>query len=549
MADIVALDRRREDRETERTGIELVWRLIEQFIFPFRGDFYGSAGGIDGNIEWRKRGIYDGTAAIANMNLGANMNSGLTNPLFPWFFLKIRQKELQDRRDVKEWLQDVSRIIFEYLRDSNFNLKANEVYVDLPSYGTGAMVEEVEEDGSGDLKKIKFDSMTVGDYVFEVDAEDNVTAFWKTRRWTIRQIVDKFGGPFNLPEGLRERAVQNINDPTKLEIIYCIYKREGADPDFDRFKVLAPEYRPFGRAYYWKDNKAQIGEEGGFYEMPVYIPRWRTTAGSVWGNSPAMICLANILSLNEVIEYILKNLEKAVDPPTKGTKRGVIGDVDLSAGGHTVVRSLKDLEVFLAKGDFNAGELSKRDLREMIKECFFMDQLQLKDSPAMTATEVNARFQLMQRLLGPTLNRLQEDWLDKVIERTFGILFRYKKLPEMPEVLMKNQAEWDIEYAGPIAKAQQEALAQAIEKYLGTVTALGQTFESAIDVPKIEELLILLAELRGIPLDKLNDKAERNNIQMGRQEQRQLQQQLEMATQGAEVMKTAKEAGAIDNAA
>lgn len=542
MPDIQGLEKRRLARESERTGIEIIWKLIEAYIFPFRGDIYGSTAP-DGTINWHKRKIYDGTAAVANQNLGANMNSGLTNPLFQWFFLTIRQKEYRDIREVKEWLQEVGRIIFEQLRDSNFNLKANECYLDLPSYGTAAMVEEVEETDTGDLDRIVFDSMSVGDYVFEVDAEDNILTFWKKREWDIQQLEEKFG-LFGLTEKLRQKAINNPNDTTKHEIIYCIFRRKAIDID-DRFQVVAPINRPYGRVYYTLAGKEMLGEEGGFYEMPIYLPRWRTTSGSVWGNSPAMVCLSNTLTLNEIIEYILKNLEKVVDPPTKGTKRGVISDVDLSAGGHTVVRNLKELDFFHAGGDFNAGEMSKKDLREMIKECFFMDQLQLKESPAMTATEVNARFQLMQRLLGPTLNRLQEDWLDKVVERTFGIMFRYKKLPPMPQILADNEIEWDIEYAGPIAKAQQEAQAQSIERFLTTVGNMKAVFEEAGDVPKVDELLLSLAELRGIPLDKLNDLAERTASGQRRGKQAALANSLQVLEGGANVAKTAAEAEAL----
>lgn len=538
MVDIAKLEQKRILLESERSGVEFVWKLIEMFIFPFRGEMYGSPQE-EGSVDWRKRDIYDGTAAIANQNLAANMNSGLTNSLYQWFMLKMRDKKLNSEADVKDWLQRSGARMFEELGDSNFELKANETYLDLPSFGIGAQIEEVEENKDGSFKKLIFSSVPVGEYVFETSIDGSLLNFWRKLSMTLTQIEDKFG-EWDIPSSLQQKIAAGKTSTEKMEVIFCVFRRQWIDEE-DKFGVIAPEDRPFGMVYYLVDNNSMIGDEGGYYEMPVFLPRWRTTSGSIWGNSPAMLCLSNVLSLNEIIEYILKNLEKAIDPPTIGTKRGVIGDVDLSAGGHTVVRSLKELEPFLAKGDFRAGELSKTDLRDMINRTFFMDQLQLKESPAMTATEVNARFQLMQRLLGPTLNRLQVDWLDPLIQRTFGILYRYNQLPELPQVLADNESDLDIEYTGPMAKAQQEVRAQAIEQVLGTAIGLIEAFPEIRNVPKAAQLYEELAELRGIPVSDLNSKAEQKRITDAQKQQMEDQQMLENTGQGVDIMQKVKE--------
>jgi len=511
-------------------------------MFPFRGEGYGG-GGSEGEVEWRRRDIYDGTAAIANQNLAANMNSGLTNSLFQWFLLKLRDQRLNDNAEVKSWLQRSGNRIFEELQDSNFELKANETYLDLPSFGIGAMVEEVEEDKVGDFDKLIFSTVPPGEYVFELSIDGDLLNFWRKLRMTLVQMEDKFG-LFGLPKKYQEKIMAGTTDTPKYDVIFHIFRRKGIDQD-ERFQILKPTLRPYGRIYYVVEGKEQLGEEGGYYEMPVYLPRWRTTSGSIWGNSPAMLCLSNVLSLNEMEEYILRHAEKAIDPPTIGTKRGVFGNVDVSAGGHTVVRTLKDLTTLPMGGDFRVGEMNKNDLRDMINRTFFMDQLQLKESPAMTATEVNARFQLMQRLLGPTLNRLQVDWLDPLVQRTFGILFRYNKLPELPSILADQGADLDIEYTGPMAKAQQEVRASSIEQFLGTVGALLDAFPDIRNVPKAKEMISELAELRGISVDKLNSKIEQNTLEKNQQAQIEQQQQIQNMEQGAGIAKTAAEAEEI----
>jgi len=97
------------------------------------------------------------------------------------------------------------------------------------------------------------------------------------------------------------------------------------------------------------EDATQLGDEGGYFEMPAFVPRWRKTAGSQWGYSPAMVCLSDVLTLNQLVELILIAGEKVVDPPVLGRRRGVFGDVDLRAGGYTTVADEKSITVFESK--------------------------------------------------------------------------------------------------------------------------------------------------------------------------------------------------------
>ena len=83
------------------------------------------------------------------------------------------------------------------------------------------------------------------------------------------------------------------------------------------------------------------------------------------------------------------------------------------------------------------------------------DQLELNEGPQMTATEVQVRYELMQRLLGPTLGRLQSEFLNPIVERAFYSMLRGNALPPMPEVLQQIGGDLDIEYVGPLARSQK----------------------------------------------------------------------------------------------
>ena len=84
------------------------------------------------------------------------------------------------------------------------------------------------------------------------------------------------------------------------------------------------------------------------------------------------------------------------------------------------------------------------DLRERIRTMFFLDQLQFQGAPRMTATEVVERTERTLRLLGPTLGRLQSEFLGPMIERIYGVLSRSGRLPEPPESIAEQELK--IEY-------------------------------------------------------------------------------------------------------
>ena len=150
----------------------------------------------------------------------------------------------------------------------------------------------------------------------------------------------------------------------------------------------------------------------------------------------------------------------------------------------------------------------------------------------MTATEVSVRYELMQRLLGPTFGRLKSDLLDKVVRRTFNILFRAGQFPATPQIVRDAQAELDIQYVGPMARAQKAERVGAIERYTQNVVALATAVaplapEKAMQLlDNIDPLKIPreLAELLGVPIDLLPTEGD---VEKARKQREQMQAQMQ----------------------
>jgi hypothetical protein len=400
--------------------------------------------------------------------------------------------------------------MYQDLQDSNFNLESNEFYLDLTSYGTSIMIEEVPDEL--EWKGIEFSAAPLADIYFDMNRKGDIKNLYRKMEWLPSQIIDKFG-----EEGIPEFIIQALAAApnTKILLIYCIFERP-SKADADVSKKLSPKERPYGSKYIFHKDASEIGTEGGKYEMPAFITRWRKVSGSRWGHSPAHVCLSDILTLNELTEETLEALGKVVDPSTMVTERGLLSDLDLGRGGLTVVRSKDDIWAYESRARFDVGELKTDRLQNAVRSAFFIDQLEVTENTSDTAFEFGKRYEMMQRLLGPTLGRIVSDFLDPMIKRTFNIEKRAGRLPEHPQSVGDAQAEYDIRYIGPLPRAQRMQVVQAIDQYLGGIAARAEFFPEALDIPDIDAMEREIAELSGVPTKLLKNQKEINDTREAR---------------------------------
>lgn len=518
---------------SERKGtVEQVWDLIEKFVLPLRGDFYVSLTD-EGEVDWHRRGIYDATAIFSCQSLAASIHGNLTSPAQRWFELKFRDEAINEDDTAKEWLDESTNIIYDALHEANFDIEIAEAYLDLVGFGTSVLTEELDEDSG----KLNFTAIPVREIFFEEDEKKKVYRLYRKIQWTPVQIIAKFGED-KVPQQVKDKAESPDSSTERMEVIFCIYPRD-VPKDIDTGKPIVPEKRPFGYKYVLKTGMETLGDEGGYYEMPAFVSRWRKTAGSKWGHSPATVALADILTLNQIKEATLEAAGKAIDPANLAEESALIGDINLDRGSLTVVTDINGVKPYESGSRFDVSNMEIQMLTDAIRRYFYTDQLELKESPAMTATEVNVRYELMQRLLGPTFGRLKSDLLDPLIQRAFNILFRAGQLPELPEQL--TDASLDIEYSGPLPRAQQFDSATAIQNFLMSAAQLAEIFPEALDVVDIDGAMRTMATMRGVPAKALRGEAEIEEIRQGRQQQQASMAQATQAQAAGEAMKSVGE--------
>ena len=152
------------------------------------------------------------------------------------------------------------------------------------------------------------------------------------------------------------------------------------------------------------------------------------------------------------------------------------------------------------------------EVREQIKQSFFIDQLQLKDGPQMTATEVNARTDEHLRLLGPILGRMHHELLAPLIARVIGIIKRERDLlpPDMPAEL--GNINLEVFYNSQIAKAQRIAEGQNLDRAIVQVTPFLQADPTVMDNLDLDQIVRYSFDLNGVPAELFRDGKEVEQI-------------------------------------
>jgi len=470
--------------ENQRKIVEEQWNVIEKFVAPYKGKFFKTPSG-ESSVEWNHRDIYDATAVQSHIQLASSLHGSLTNPAIVWFEMQWRDPLLRKNHEAQVWIERATKRVYEELQDSNFNLEVNSVYRNLTSFGTAFITEEPKEDLTEKWEGVQFTSIPLKEAYFEPDEYGQCYNFYRRLQWKPSKIIDKFGIE-NVPE--RVRNLYEAASDEETTVLFCVYTRQGKDDDDTNKVEMTPENRPFGWSYVGH-NDGHVYKTGGYYEMPAYVPRWETTDESVWGNSPAHYALADILTLNQLVALDLKAREKVIDPALLAQERALINTLDLSPGAVNVVRDVSQIKPFESAARFDVVEATIVRLQTAVQKYFYIDQLELKESPAMTATEVQVRYELMQRLLSSTMSRLKEDLLDPVLQRTFNLLFRAGELGELPAGV--EAGEYDIEYIGPLSRSMRFDQSASIERWitqLQLIAQMGPMAEKIMLVPDYDAI-------------------------------------------------------------
>jgi hypothetical protein len=509
---------------SQRAPWETDWRDCATYIQPRKLGAIGKPATPGEKLTTR---LFDSTAIHANGLLGASLQGSLTSPAMRWFKLRMRNDDLNRVQAVQEWLDLCGARVYSALQQSNWNAETFEAYLDLGAFGTAAvfMVERDDEGAPGPgFRGMLFKAIPIGTYVIAEDAEGRVDTLGYTFSLPAIVVLERFGATAC---GERLGTMAKEKPQTPVELLHWIAPRRGGA--YGGKKLDKP-----WKSCYVSEKDKRLLEEGGYDMAPFAVPRWTKASGETYGRGPGHTALPDIRTLNRMTELELRAIAKAIEPPLLARHHGVIGAVRTTPGAITTVRddprtALIPLE---SGAKFQVGQIKSEQLKNAIRDMFYNGQLQLPSNQPMTATETERRYELMNRVLGPTLGRLEYEHTNPTVMRTFALMFQAGALPPPPSEVLEaaqlGEDHLDVVSEGPLARAQKGSDVLAWERTFAVTLPIAQVDPSAMDVYKLDEVVRMVGEASGVPARAFRSEIE--IAEMRAQRQAQLEQTQKMDT-------------------
>lgn len=443
---------------------ETHWQEIADLVHPFDDNFVSQD---EAPGSEKMTFIYDSTGVHANQLLSSGLFSMGTNPSQKWFELEVVDPRLSRIRDIAIWVRTISDVMYYEINrpTAHFNTAMHELYLEYGAYGNGILLVTETLDRMG----LRFQALPLSDTYLTEGALGLMDGLFRGYDRTVRQLGQKFGLQ-NLSEAVQKQHEENKLDE-RVNGAHCIIPASDYGIN-SRF--------PFLTVYIDLDNK-HINGASGYYELPFMAPRFYKNPWEQYGRGPGTTALPDVKMLQEVMRTTIRAAQKRTDPPLQAPDDGFLNPVRTTPGGINFYRAgtADRIEPIKFGSDPGVGYDVIEDIRNRIREIFFVDQLQLQEGPQMTATEVLQRTEEKLRLMGPVMGRLEAELLGPMLSRVYGILMRQGKLPQPPEVL-QNQ-EFKVTYTSPIARAQEQTEANSIMRSLEVLSPFIEMDNSVAD--------------------------------------------------------------------
>lgn len=517
-----------------------VLRDIGDYMAPYRGRWQTEGQDQRGKRKGLK--VINNTAGRAFMILSSGMMAGLTSPGRPWFKLTTPDPDLAEFTPHRRWLDDVARSMRSTFARSNLYNVLPSVYGELGPFGTTALLESDDPHSV-----VRFYPFTIGSFTIAQDDRLVVDTFCREYKATVRQLVSRFG---------LHKVSQRVAED---------WKANRLENEVDCLHIISPNLtqnvRGFGwekmpiREEYWEKagDKDEPLLRAGYRERAIFVPRWDVAGDDLWGTGLGHTILGDVKQLQFLERRKEDVIEKHTAPPLeagmelRGKRLSLLaGDVNYTNPQQSGGASIRPIVTThpQAYGEVREDiESMERKIRAACFEDLFL-MLANDTRSGITAREVEERHQEKMLVLGPVLERLNEELFDPMIDRTFAIMQRrsepvWKKIldgnpllpPPPPDM---EGVELRVEYTSILAQAAKATNTRGLEAFGMFVTGISQAKGAAdavglADKVNWDQMVDEYADAQGVPARIINDDDTVKSMRADRAQQQQMQQMAQMA--------------------
>lgn len=403
----------------------------------------------------------------------------------------------EDEEEVREFLQGAGDKFFSILHNgTNFGTAVGEWAMDLPT-GTAAMLVQKGPDIN---EPVQYQPVPILSIAMDEGPAGTVGGIFRKPRVMYRNLKAEWRD-IKLDSDM-EKQIGDSPDAMCEGLWEATYY--DMEEDVWRYEVLLK-----------KGSKRVV--ERSYQTNPWVIVRLNKAAKEVNGRGPLFDVLADIKTINKMVELVLRNAALAVSGVWTAVDDGVLNPdtVRIVSGsvisvsrnqGHPAGPALAPLE---RPGDFSVAQIEHERLAMSIKQALLDEGLPPMQGGIRTATEIVERIKELAQDIGANFGRLIGEGVIPIIERSLDVLSEWG-LVDMKGVKIGG-AGVKVTITSPIAQIQNLDDVQKIVQTLELSYALVGK-ELTMRIIKVEDVVKAIAEKLGFPSELLRTKEELKSL-------------------------------------
>ena len=540
--------------KNNKQSLKSLFQLISEYVYnrKYDGQDIPNAG------IFADEDIYDNTAQRAN-GIMANVMVNNIWPNGPRTFSLGRTWDTPDTEEVKTYFSYVNQQMYSVMDNTKAGLQTalDEYMLDQGAFATSGIYGKEKEDDRA--VPVRYEAWSIKGRYIDEGPDGNIDTIFSEISMSVRNAVKVYGYE-NLSARVR-KDFDNGDIENKVKILHVIEPRLERDKSKKGVKDM-----PIASIHIEVDTR-KILKESGMEEMPVFIGRFSKVPGEIYGRSPAMVAMADILEINAVREAISIATEKQLDPPMAVYDDGALGAgaIDTSAGAINVfsvtgrLNAGKPIEPLYTVGELQSSYTHIDTLKETINNHFYLDRLlDFNNETRMTLGEAQLRNALRGQSLGAFYARQENEVITPMIERTFNILLKLGRLgviqgskeeveqlkrgmqpvyipEELVQRMMNGEDFYEITYLSPAKRTMQSEELRGIIETANFAVQVAPASPEIIDNIDFDKLIARVAKLSGAPMELIKDSDTVKKIREARAKQQEEIAKMEQARQQSEI--------------
>lgn len=448
------LSRRVQSLKAVRIEFENLWKEIRQYVEPSIGLGLLEQKDRDKTAAERDdKKILNSEIRMMALRYAAGMQSGITNPMQPWFQFVAQSDEekVVESKDMKDFLARITRRCSKVMQKGNIYQATDQVYLHSAVFGTSCcLLLRGEEPGEAFLHLID-----EGDYWIAEDRYQRVDTCLRRIEMTLGQAREEFMVS-RMPENWCE-MMKNGKLEERVTVWNLICPNDGTD------KFADVGDNPFASVYWMEGGdgnslKRNILDIRPFGYNPIVCYRHQH-CGSVYGKGIGEMSLPDAKELQKLEEYKLRFIADEITPAqlADASLKGKVNDFPggvtyfdgLNGTAANPVRRLHETRENAAGIQEQIAEVTARLSRMWYNDLFAtMMNINATKNKQLTAREVNEIAGEKVTLLGPVLMRMDHDFLTPLTDAIFDIqqMDGFISEDEVPEDFLTGETEIGTEY-------------------------------------------------------------------------------------------------------